>query len=568
MFDSKKENLFPVINKINKTSGTTTMKSDNKFLKEAYKSSSTTLSGNGALKYTTTGSDFVDQFAKVTNFKEPRKYDNIARDMQILWGQNPQLTLALTFYIRMITRQTQLLNGSRTQTIQRGQGLKHEGIFRMIWLEINHPDTFWKNIEYWIAVGSWKDIIIMLQYDLVWNGWEERVLDWNKFGTLILAGLENPNSSELLKKYLPQIKARSKCTTVESQADTIIGKWLCSLLFNGSNFHNYRSYRKLKSSGTAHQWQQLISQSKFMSINFDTVHGRALSKMVSSKFLKNHNLEDKYTKWLETKPVAKFTGYPYELLGKLVSYSYTKPSLTEYQLNTIDKQFEGLIETAKKGMNTNSSFITVVDTSGSMESQVTGTNTTAYGVAMSLAIYFSKLLKGEFANAWFEFNNVCKLHFFEEGSVSRALLNIKNNTIGGTNFLSVAYKFVEMKSKGIEESEFPIGILCISDGEFNRGSHETNFKQFKQILKQGGFNKSFVENFKIILWDIPNNYYGANTPKFEDFADTPNLLHISGLDGSVVAFILGTENKTSTPTTSEELFLNAMNQEIMLMLEV
>lgn len=568
MFDSKKENLFPVINKVNKTSGTTTMKSDNKFLKEAYKSSSTTLSGNGALKYTTTGSDFVDQFAKVTNFKEPRKYDNIAHDMQMLWDKNYQLTLALTFYIRMITRQTQLLNGSRTQTIQRGQGLKHEGIFRMIWLEINHPDTFWKNIEYWIAVGSWKDIITMLQYDLIWNGWEGRVLDWNKFGTLILAGLENPNSSELLKKYLPQIKTRSKCTTVESQADTIIGKWICSLLFNGSNFHNYRSYRKLKSSGTAHQWQQLISQSKFMSINFDTVHGRALSKMVSSKFLKNHNLEDKYTKWLETKPVAKFTGYPYELLGKLVSYSYTKPNLTEYQLNTIDKQFEGLIETAKKGMNTNSSFITVVDTSGSMESQVIGTNTTAYGVAMSMAIYFSKLLKGEFANAWFEFNNVCKLHFFEEGSVSRALLNIKNNTIGGTNFLSVAYKFVEMKSKGIEESEFPTGILCISDGEFNRGSNETNFKQFKRILEQGGFNKSFVENFKIILWDIPNNYYGANTPKFEDFADTPNLLHISGLDGSVVAFILGTENKTNTPTTSEELFLNAMNQEIMLMLEV
>ena len=58
--------------------------------------------------------------------------------MQILWGQNPQLTLALTFY-RMITRQTTLKRNS--QTIQRGQGLKHEGIFRMIWIEINHPDT-------------------------------------------------------------------------------------------------------------------------------------------------------------------------------------------------------------------------------------------------------------------------------------------------------------------------------------------------------------------------------------------------------------------------------------------
>ena len=83
---------------------------------------------------------------------------------------------------------------------------------------------------------------------------------------------------------------------------------------------------------------------------------------------------------------------------------------------------------------------------------------------------FQKLLKGEFANAWFEFNNVCKLHFFEEGSVSSSIKYKKITQLEVLIFLSVAYKFVEMKSKGIEESEFPIGILCISDGEFNRGS--------------------------------------------------------------------------------------------------
>ena len=118
----------------------------------------------------------------------------------------------------------------------------------------------------------------MLQYDLIYHNWNNRVLDWNKFGQLIVAGLENPNSSELLKKYLPQIKAHSKCTTVEAQADTKIAKWIYSLLFGAGNKpSSYKMYRKLKSSGTAHEWQQLISRGKFLNIDFNTIHGRTLS---------------------------------------------------------------------------------------------------------------------------------------------------------------------------------------------------------------------------------------------------------------------------------------------------
>ena len=38
----------------------------------------------------------------------------------------------------------------------------------------------------------------------------------------------------------------------------------------------YKQYRKLKSSGTAHEWQKLISQSKFDKIYFSKIHGRDL----------------------------------------------------------------------------------------------------------------------------------------------------------------------------------------------------------------------------------------------------------------------------------------------------
>lgn len=577
MFNSKQTNLFTTTKTKETTSdsiptASTMVVGTNQFVKEAYKAASTTLSGNGALKYSTTGSNFVDQFAKVTNFKTPRSFAAIAKDMELLWSQNPRLTLALTFYIRMITRTTHFGDGTKTTTVQRGQGLKHEGIFRMIWLAVEHPDVFWKNINLWIAIGSWKDIITMLQYDLVWHSWNKRVLNWEQFGKLILAGLENPHHSELLKKYLPQIKANSHCTTVESQADNIIAKWICSLIWTKAEvnkFAAYKGYRLLKTSGTAHQWQQLISQGKFLQIDFKTIHGRALAQLVSSKFLKNHGLEKVYSDWLETQPVAKFTGYPYELLGAVAEKF--KPTLTEYQLDTIDKQFGTLVETAKKGMKTNTSLITVVDTSGSMTSTVSGTKVSSYAVAMSLAMYFSRLLTGHFANSWFEFNTICKFHLFKTGSPSRALLKETKSVIGGTNFLSVADKFIELKRSGVPESEFPCGILCLSDGEFNSGTRSrktTNFKEFKMKLAQGGFSTQFVADFKIILWDIPNSYYGTNKPKFEDFADTPNLFHISGLDGSVVAFILGTDYNPTTPLNSDELFLAAMNQELLLKLEV
>ena len=61
----------------------------------------------------------------------------------------------------------------------------------------------------------------------------------------------------------------------------------------------------------------MISKRLFDQINFDTIHGRALAQLVGGKFLKNQGLESKYQQWIESKPVAKFTGYVYELFTPL-----------------------------------------------------------------------------------------------------------------------------------------------------------------------------------------------------------------------------------------------------------
>ena len=569
MFTAKKKQLFERTSaeKGNQLSAST-MVTENPFLLAALKETSkTTGLGNGALKYLTTGSPFVDQFGKITTYRRPRSFEEISSNMAEIWAKNPDLALRLTFYIRMITRKVTLPNGESTTTTQRGQGLKHEGIMRMLWIAIHHPNVFHKNLPLFISAGSWKDIITMLSLDLQFHGWEGKKLDWGKMTDIILAGIKNPNTTDLVLKYLPQIRAKRSCTTIEAQANTLVGKAICYRLFGkkSNDGEQYKNYRKLKSSGKGHLWQQLISRKDFLNIDFGTIHGRALAQLVSGKFLKNQELEKTYENWISKQPVAKYTGYVYELMQPVKS-GYCNSDLKKYQKDTINKQFYGLIETAKKGMKDESGLIVVLDTSSSMTAAVPGLKVSAYDVGKSMALYFSYLLKGKFHRAYLEFADKCALRYWKGNSPVEDLQLDNNEAYGSTNFQSVGVLLANLLKSGVPESEFPTGILCISDGCFNSThSNETNYSALLSKLRSAGFSKEFVENFKVILWDIPNGYYGGGKPQtaFEDFANSPNLFHMSGLDGSAIAFINGTDYQKSIPKTSEELFLAAMDQELL-----
>jgi hypothetical protein len=140
-----------------------------------------------------------------------------------------------------------------------------------------------------------------------------------------------------------------------------------------------------------------------------------------------------------------------------------------------------------------------------------------------------------------------------------------------------------MKAKGYKEEDFPTGVICISDGEFdrptgdwgeksydyrNRPNRQTVFEAFKQHLAKSGFSKEYVDNFKLVLWDVPNNYYGNTAPKFESLAGTPNIFHMSGFDPAGIAFLTGTKQVSKIPQTPEELFEAAMQQELIQMLKI
>lgn len=578
MFDKKQKTL------IEKPKVTTvSAKASNPFVDSAFQKSVTTRSANGALKYTSTGNTLVDQFSSTVLYKKPRATKDIFEDTLKLWSEDALNSVKFTLYLRTVTRKTQIA-GRTTAESQIGQGLKHEAIMRMIWLHTAYPETFWKNVTLLIALGSWKDIFQMLSYDLEYNGWNGRVLNWTKFGDLILSGLQDPNNMNLVKKYLPQIKTLKKCTTLQSQADTIIAKWICSLLFGSkidsdNSGSTYRKYRKLKTSGTAHEWQKLISQRKFTAIEFDKIHGRALNLLVRSKFLKNQNLSERYSQWIASKQKegasVKYTGYSHELfseyIGLPISNNYHEHYVkyksfssvpTEIRM-TIDSQFQTLVEKGKKDDTGRlNKFIVVRDTSGSMLSPASGSKMSCFAVAKALGLYFAELIDSEyFKDTYIEFSNVATLRKYSGKTPTEKWFNDTHNYVGSTNFLGVIDLFIDIKKKGVKESDFPTGIVCISDNEFNSSpdNQKTNMETAKTKLLAAGFSREFVEEFVVVLWNINarRSIYETST------ANTSNIFYVSGYDGAAINFITSGNIKTS-----EDMALEALNQELLNLVEI
>ena len=563
MFDSKR-----TIEKVASVKSSSASIS-NAFISAGLKTSAETRSGNLARKYSTTGDSFVDQFGKVGLYKQPRKFVDITKDCEILWAINPKLTIIFILYLRTITRIVTLFNGVSTKVSQKGAELKHEAIMRMIWLSIKAPSSFWKNIGLFISVGSWKDIITMLQYDAMYHDWNSHILDWRKFANLILTGLENKNTCELIKKYLPQIRANSKCTTIESEADNLVAKYLCCNLFaqaysvDSVQAKHYARYRKFKSSGTAHQWQQLISQKKFDRIDFSKIHGRALSLLVKSKFLFNQGLSEKYAAWVtkdDTK--VKYTGFVHELFEVCKNFR-SLVSMPVYQQETINKQFQTLVD--KGGEKKATKLIVVRDVSGSMKSPAQGTNMASGDIAKAIALYFSYFLTGVFSSSWIEFSRMAKLNYWKGNTPLEKWYNETNDGYcNNTDFQTVISLFCNIKAQGVAEQDFPIGILCISDGEFDQTQlDETNVEASKRRLILAGFSQDFVNNFVIILWNIPNSYYKkGGQVNFETYGNQPNVFYFGGYSASIISFLT---DKIKTP---RELFDSVMDQEILNLVEL
>lgn len=540
----------------------------NGFIKQNTMGAGTSYTENGAVSYASTGSELIDQFSKAGTARG-RDINDVWVEQARLWGENPVNALRFPFYLRMITRQTNLIeDGAKTEKVQKGQGARDEAFKRLLWIARYHKDEFYRNLWLLPIVGSWKDLWVLLSMD--------NTLDKEKFFEVMAQGINSPAHKDLVKKYLPRIRSNKVCTTEWAQKTNKLAKEFAA--FAGWSMKDYREF---KSTGKAHAFQRLICERNYSNLNWNTIPGKALLNLVSGDFLKRHNLTDSYINWLKSQPVAKFNGYVYELGMKLPKEYYF--NLPEAQKITIDKQFDNLIATAEKdGPAISGNVLVALDTSGSMTSAISGVpGLTSYDVCVSLGIYFSALNKGDFHNTVAMFDNTSRMLKLHGETFTDKWYEIRNQSTawGGTNFQSLIDLIVRTRKNNpnIPLEDFPQTLIVVSDMQFNpSGSYysrenreRTNNEEMMRKLREA-FPEEWVKNFKAIWW-----YCASRDGSSHDVPATMDMggqYIFSGFDGAVISLILGGDNideKTGEvkQLSMEEAVLKALSQEVLMLVQ-
>ena len=537
---------------------------------------STTFTENGAVTNVSTGSLIVDQFGKAGNFRG-RPIAEVFDDQAKIWAENPEAAMRFPFYLRMITRKVKVNADNETDKVQSGQGARDESFKRLLWIAQEKPEAFYNNIWALPLVGSWKDLWTLMFYDVKEN---IKCLNQKAIFEVIAQGLLCDTHVDLIKKYMPRIKSYSKCKTEWTTVTNELAK-----AFAAQMGITYKEYNKMKSSGKAHDFQKLICSRNYKDLNWNHIPGRALNLLVSSKFLSNHGLKDNYTKWIMEQPVAKFTGYVFELAKRLReargsrSYYYSRSTNIPMELkHTLDAQFKGLVDKARADGKITENVWCCLDTSGSMNQPVKGLKDIyCSDVATSLALFFADLNTGPFHNKVIMFDNVSTPYDMKGESFCDRIMSLPSVGCGGTNFQSAVDEIIKIRKAHpeIPLEQYCSTILVVSDMEFNPSNRsyyggsirqqETNFEYSKKALKTV-FPEEFVDNMKFIWWDVASRH-GVN--HFEGDSLTPGCYFFSGFDGSIINILMNEDAVMDEKTgevrrpTAEELVMKALSQEIL-----
>lgn len=524
---------------------------ENQFLKNAMKiADNQALTENGANSYKSVGSELLTQFSTMGSARLREKY-TVWDDQKRLWDEDSESALRFPFYLRMISRDTNVNLDRNTNKVypSKGCGQKDEAFKRLLWIKECHSDEFYRNLWLLPVIGSWKDLVTLYVMD--------NTIDFRKIFEILSNGIMNNSTCDLVWKYMPRIHSSKTCTTPESCLKVEFARKFCK-----EAGISEEEYRKMKSAGKAHDFQKIICSRMYDEINWNKIPGIALLNLVSGNFLENHNLCESYMEWLKKQDKIKFNGFPVDL-----SLSLRKND-NKISRMTVDAQFNNLIDKMKNvDMSSMGNVLCALDTSGSMDFMCVNSNhrIRPIDVCLSLGAYFAELNTGAFHNIVAMFDNTSRLMEIP-GTFSEKMDKIKSakTAWGSTNFQSLISLLVDTRRSHpeIPLEDYPKTILVVSDMQFNYCGNETNVDCSRSRLREV-FPEDWVNNLRFIWW----NCVERGQEDVPATLDETNSLLISGYDGSILSLITAIDAKAKDNNlekpSMEDLVNEALNQDIL-----
>lgn len=374
--------------------------------------------------------------------------------------------------------------------------------------------------------GRWKDILILLEDEK----YSDKVIDFIK------EGLANEETQSLVAKWLPRkgplaAKIRTGLgLSPKAYRKTIVG--LTNVVETAMAAKDYDA----------------IDYSKIPSVAFHK-YRKAFERNDSNRF--ESFLEAVEKGDAKVNAGAIFPHVLYKTIKKGVNLGYwgrSTDNLSATERKSVIEQWNALPNFLE---GNDERILTVCDVSGSMETQIDTSGTTALDVSVSMGLYFSERLNGPFKDAWITFSDRPKLKYLKGDLFARAQALATDNDWGGSTNLEAVFNLILNKAKAgsVPAEDMPTKILIFSDMEFNYCTKNPSAGAFQMIKEQ--YAEAGYAMPDIVFWNL-NGRIG-NVPAQ---ADQKNAALLSGFSPATVKAVLGGE-----VLTPMKAMLNILNSE-------
>ena len=183
-------------------------------------------------------------------------------------------------------------------------------------------------------------------------------------------------------------------------------------------------------------------------------------------------------------------------------------------------------------------ILPVVDVSGSMEFQVSG-SVTALDVSISLGLYVSERMGGVFKDQFVTFSTQPEMLHLKGNLQQRYDAMARSNWAMSTDIHAV-FKLIltSAKKHKVAQKEMPTKILILSDMEFNQCVHNgTSVSAMSMIEK--GYEAAGYKVPQVVFWNLKGR--AGNSPVTYNQSGTAL---VSGFSPSIVKSVLGGEEMT------------------------
>lgn len=453
-----------------------------------------TLTENGAVTNTTTGSSLLNFFSVGGALRQRSEHDIVKLFIRA-FNENSELALKMLFYFR---------------DIRGGQGERK--VFRTIlfYMANSYPDIMRSLIQYIPEYGRWDDLFTLfeteLEEDMITHVLEQLHKDINT--------ASKEGSISLLAKWMPSLNASNQ------ESRRFAGIFRRHLDWSPSMYKKNLSYLRSLLN---------VVEKKMSSNEWDTIAYSHVPSKASILYRKAFNRNDhaRYQQYLSKveKGESKINTaalYPYDLVSKVFAGDSTKT--VDLAWNNLPDYFDGKEEDS----------IVVADCSGSMYSGILGQATPLH-VAVSLAIYIAERNKGRFHNNFITFSDDPSFVTLRGKTIADKIKEVSKSKWGySTNIEKVFMIILNTAIKEhLPQKDLPKRIYLISDMEFNDSSFKGNknktlFQDIKKKYKKAGYKCP-----ELVFWNV-----NSRNTQFPMKMDDRGFLNVSGCSPSILKSLL------------------------------